>query len=375
MAAGPGRPAASRGTGSALPTVSREQVLARRVHAQQLDAPAPTGDPAVLDLGVQDTGPDGAAWALALRGGRLDPDEHLLAWTVRGAPHACRRAQAAEVAAATRPWSDADAAKRVFDAARPLKAAGIPVLEALDRIAGEQRDVVRSPTVKGDLSTELTRRLPDPYRRRCNPCDTVHLYEQPFRLAALQAGLELDPGTSPPVLRRIPGWHGPAAVVPPELDLVRAVLHHLGPCTPQQVAAYVDSPVSEVRRHWPADVVQVDVEGEERSILADDLESLRSPADVSETVALLGPFDLFVQCRDRELVVPDPASRKDLWRTLGRPGAILVGHEVLGSWRPRASGRRLRIQVEAWRPLPDLTAAAERLAAFRGVDFAGFVEA
>ena len=50
-----------------------------------------------------------------------------------------------------------------------------------------------------------------------------------------------------------------------------------------------------------------------------------------------------------------------------------MGHEVVGTWRPRASGARLRLQVEAWGDVPDLTEQAERLAAFRGVAFAGFV--
>ena len=96
---------------------------------------------------------------------------------------------------------------------------------------------------------------------------------------------------------------------------------------------------------------------------------------MSGLVRLLGPFDLFLQSRDRELVVPDEADRKDLWRTLGRPGGVLVGHEVLGTWRPRASGKKLRLAVNAWAPLPDLTEQAERLAAFRGVTFDGFVDA
>ena len=46
--------------------LTRAQVLAFRVRAQQLDRDAGTlADTAVLDLGVQDTGPDGARWALA----------------------------------------------------------------------------------------------------------------------------------------------------------------------------------------------------------------------------------------------------------------------------------------------------------------------
>jgi hypothetical protein len=338
-------------------------VLRRRVHVQQLDRPGPATEATVLDLGVQDTGPDGAAWALALRGVAPDAVDTVTAWTLRGAPHVYRRSEVAEVAAATAPFSEADAARRVFDAARPLRAAGIPVLEALGEIAREMRDIVGTPTVKGEMSTELTRRMADPYLRYCRPCDTIHLYEQPFRLAALRAGLELQPGTSPPVLQRIPGWRGPAATVPERLDPVRAVLHLLGPLTAKQVAGYLDAPVDDVVARWPEDAVPVTVQGEQRSLLEADVAALADPHDPSGVVRLLGPFDPFLQARDRELLVPDEARRKELWRTLGRPGAVLVGHEVRGTWRPRASGSRLRLLVDAWGQVPDLTEQAERLAA------------
>ena len=113
--------------------ITREQVLRFRVHAQQLDREQ-TGeastDADVLDIGVQDTGPDGSRWALEVRGFAPDPGDLFTAWTIRGAPHVYRRAQAAAVAAAVAPLSEADATKRVFDASKPLKAAGIPVLDA-----------------------------------------------------------------------------------------------------------------------------------------------------------------------------------------------------------------------------------------------------
>ncbi|MFG1764929.1 hypothetical protein ACGFIH_16455 [Micromonospora parva] len=49
--------------------VDRHQVVNFRVRAQQLDRDEGTlADTAVLDLGVQNTGPDGARWALAVRG-------------------------------------------------------------------------------------------------------------------------------------------------------------------------------------------------------------------------------------------------------------------------------------------------------------------
>ncbi|MET0839934.1 MAG: crosslink repair DNA glycosylase YcaQ family protein [Marmoricola sp.] len=355
--------------------ITREQVLAFRVHAQELDAePGGGDDAAILDLGVQDTGPDGAPWALALRGAAADPDDLFTAWTLRGAPHVYRRSQAARVARAVAPVSEADAAKRVFDASRPLKAAGITVLDALDRIAGEMRDIAARPVVKGEMSTQLHGRLPKPYQRWCRVCEAEHLYEQPFRLAALQGGLELQAGTSPPVLQRIPGWRGPAKRADPTLDVVRGVLRLLGPATPKQVAEYVDATLKDVKALWPDDTVPVVVDGQERSALEADLEALRSPPGISDVLALLGPFDLFLQSRDRPTVVPEEADRKDLWRTIGRPGGVLVGHEVLGTWRPRASGKKLRIAVNAWAPLPDLTEPAERLAAFRGATFDGFVD-
>jgi hypothetical protein len=357
--------------------LSRVDVLRHRIRAQELHRDDGRSDAAALDLGVQDTGPDGAAWALAIRGAAVPAEDLVLAWTLRGAPHFYRRSEIAAVAAATAPWSDTDAAKRIFDAARPLKAAGIPVREALDVVAAEMRDIATKPIAKGEMSTQLTGRLDAPYLRECRPCHAVHAYEQPFRLAALRAGLELEPGTSPPVLRRIPRWRRPAASVPEHLDPVRGVLRLLGPATPKLVAGYIDAPVAEVSARWPEDVEAVEVDGHRFDILADDAPAL-SHAEATGVVRLLGPFDLFLQGRDRDLVLPDPAARKDLWRTLGRPGAVLAGDELVGSWRPRASGRKLRLAVSIWdggdRPA-GLDAEAERLAAFRGVSFAGYVGA
>jgi len=356
--------------------IRREQVLRFRVAAQQLDRVGRHREAAVLDLGVQDTGPDGSRWALEVRGARVPDDDLFLAWTLRGAPHAYRRPEAARVAAAVAPWSEADAAKRIFDAARPLKKAGIPVLDALDHIAGEMRDIASEPIVKGAMSGALTARLDEPFLRWCNPCQSPHAYEQPFRLCALQAGLELEPGTSPPVLRRLPGWRGVAKMVPDHLDPVRAVLRLLGPADPKLVAGYVDSPVKEVRARWPEDVVPVEVDGQRLDVLADDLDALTG-APESDAVRLLGPFDLFLQGRDRELVLPDAAARKDLWRTLGRPGAVLANGELIGSWRPRSKGGKLRVTVTTWDggAVPDGVAEqAERLAAHRGQAFDGFSE-
>lgn len=311
-------------------SVTREQVLRYRFHVQQLDRTRsqPVSDVAILDLGVQDTGPHGASWAFANRGadsGRAtDASTHLvLAWTLRDAPHFYRRSEVAAVAAATAPFSDSDAAKRIFDAARPLRAAGISPLDALDVVATEMRAIVTAPTVKGDMSARLTARLTarlsSPYLRHCRACNAIHTYEQPFRIAALRAGLELQPDTSPPVLQRIRCWKGPAPPVPDSLDVVRAYLHLLGPATPKMVAAYVDAPVKDVKEHWPDDVVKVSIDGETRWILADDLAALESTVVDASVVRLLSPFDL--SCRPRTVSCWGPTligARSCGWSWVGR---------------------------------------------------------
>ena len=87
--------------------------------------PPPT-DASVLDLGVQDTGPDGARWALELRGLGARPRRPVhRVDAARGAPRLPPLA-GGRGRPGRGPWSEADAAKRVFDASRPLEAGGDP---------------------------------------------------------------------------------------------------------------------------------------------------------------------------------------------------------------------------------------------------------
>lgn len=371
--------------------MDRQEALAQRVHAQQLDrvlGERPLTDAAVLDLGLQDTGRDGASWALANRGvpvaspGTLaEAAELALAWTLRGAPHYYRRDDLPDVAVATSPFSETDAARRVIGAAAPLAEVGTTAREGLAEVAVALRAVVEEPLVKGEVSGRLSAVLPAQHIRDCVPCQARHVWEMPFRLAALHAGLELVPGTSPPVLRRIPHWPrsswAPAedpGAAPPRLQVVRGYLRLLGPAAPADVAGFLDSTATEVKRHWPEDAVAVQVEGRRVWALhgADD----GGAAPVADLVRLLGPYDQWLQARDRTLLVPDRTRHRALWPTIGRPGAVLVGTDVVGTWRPRASGSTLALTLELWQPLPAATRArvqeeAERLAVHRGVRLTG----
>jgi Winged helix DNA-binding domain len=372
--------------------VNRSEVLAHRIHVQQLDrgeADRAITDAAVFDFGVQDTGRDGASWALSNRGVPIRDTAELeaspevaLAWTLRAAPHYYRRVDLPQIVVATSPLSDKDAAKRVIGADKPLREAGVPTLAGLTEVATQMRHVVTRPLVKGEVSTQLTARLDPPYLRYCGACKATHSWEVPFRISALYAGLELEPGTSPPVLRRSPGWPrrapGPAAdplAAPEALQPIRNYLRFLGPATPNDVAAFLDSPVAEIKAHWPADVVEVRVDGRQAWMLG-DVEGIDQDPGL---LRLLGGFDLFLQGKDRDLLVPDRSRHKALWPILGRPGAVLSGTEIIGSWRPKSAGKAFTLRLELWTSVSKaarrrLEVEAERLAAHRGQNLEAIVE-
>lgn len=298
------------GTGGDPTGVTRAQVLRYRVHAPQLGRTPTTErlatDADVLDLGVQDSGAGGSAWALANRGLKISadparwPSTLALAWTLRGAPHTYRRSDLDGVEVAVRPFSEADAGRRTYDANKPLRAAGIPATQALETVATQLRRIVAAPTAKGTASTALTAAIDD------------------GRTSA-----------------------GAARAGPRTCSRCRSGSRR---CT----GASSSSP--EPRPRWPA----------------------ASPDDAGP-VRLLGPFDLFLQARDRDPLVPDTDRQPGLWPTLGRPGAVLAGADIVGTWRPRASGRRLRILLDPWvpwdEPLHDAVAQqSARLAEHRGLD-------
>ncbi len=86
-----------------------------------------------------------------------------------------------------------------------------------------------------------------------------------------------------------------------------------------------------------------------------------------------------MQLRDRETLVEDRARAKDLWRVLGRPGAVARDGEVVGTWRPRSKGDALTVVWEPWRRATAVLRAAvedqaERLSEVRGQNLAGVEE-
>jgi hypothetical protein len=360
--------------------VTRRQVLAFRVAAQGLHRTARAADElAVLDIGGQDAAGEQARLAFDARlaepppPGGYGPGERLaLVWSLRGAPHVHRRGDLDALAAALYPLSEADAAGRLNETGPSVARAGIPALEQFGTAVRELRAVVTAPTAKGAASTAVSRRIPPAMRRNCRACRAEHISDSAMRVASLAAGLELQPGTAPPVLAR-----RPAARLPKRADLaalrrqIVAYLSLLGPATPVEVAGYLEVRRADLMKAWPADgLAAVLVDGRE-AWLPESRSALLAGPPEPDPVRLLGGFDPYLQARDRDLLVPDKAAQKALWPVLGRPGAVLVDGEVAGVWRPKSSGRKLAVAVEAFGPLPppvwrELEAEAERVGTVRG---------
>lgn len=361
--------------------VSREQVLAYRVAAQQLDRSA--SDPLalrVLDIGVQDAPGQQALLAFAAR---LDtaPDAHLigtgaplaLTWSLRGAPYVHRRSELAQIAAALFPLSEADATVRLNETGPSVARAELAALDQYRAAVRAMRDAIRTPIAKGAASTAVTQAIPKVMWRECRACATSHISDSAMRVSSLAAGVELEPGTSPPVLRR---WSGSKLVRRPDAaalrGLARAYLSLLGPATPVQVSDYLGVRRADLTEAWPEDLTEVQIDGVKGSTwLPSDCAAYLESAPEPDVVRLLGGFDPYLQARDRDLIIPNSAAQKALWPVLGRPGVVFVDGEVLGIWRPKASGAKLTLQVDAFAPLPPavwsaLEAEGERVAAVRG---------
>lgn len=151
-------------------------------------------------------------------------------------------------------------------------------------------------------------------------------------------------------------WMVPAPDVDPgqaRLELARRYLHAFGAGTVDGFAAWAGRKTPGARITWDElapDLAPVRTPVGDAWILAADAAELRSARPAPpDTVRLLPSGDTFylLQGVARELLVPDPARRGELWTSRVWPGAVLVGGEVAGVWR-RADAV---VTIETWRRL------------------------
>lgn len=155
--------------------------------------------------------------------------------------------------------------------------------------------------------------------------------------------------------------------------LTRHALHHHGPLTADELAAWLSVGRDDVRARLDAvaaAVSEVDRDGDEAYALTDDLAALEDPPP-ADSVRLLGPGDPLLDGRDRGTVIPDHDGHGEVWKAVASPGVVLARGKVVGTWRAKAKGKALAVTVTplagAWLPaVAKLQPEADALAAARG---------
>lgn len=326
--------------------LGRAAVLAYRVAVHDLERPAATlARCGVLEVGVQDT-PPGTTASPALAARVASPGNEDLALgrglalvhSLRGAMHVHRARDLRLLVAALRPDDAEDSG--VLD----------QVTRAMVEVMGD--DEART---KGELSTEITKILPERLRPWCPRCRADHVPDGLFRMATLPAGLRLRP-----VGHRSASFFRAAApdlqqAEPARRELLRRFLRRCGPASRKDLAAWVGIMPPAARRWWELiadELVEVRIDGKRLWMHADDLSAARG-ATTSTAVQLLPPYDPLVEVANRELLLPDPTRRRQLWRAVANPGPVLIAGEIAGTWRQRK-------QVITVAPFEPLSAAGQR---------------
>ncbi len=149
-------------------------------------------------------------------------------------------------------------------------------------------------------------------------------------------------------------------VPPPEIDapaaareLARRYLHVFGPARPDGFAKWAGigaRKAEEVFAELDAELLPVLTPFGEARLLAGDESTMRDPAAATAAVRLLPSGDAYtlgVTSEERALLVPDAGRRAELWTPRVWPGALLVGGNVVGTWR-RA---RRTFTIQTWTKL------------------------
>ncbi|MFG1996781.1 DNA glycosylase AlkZ-like family protein [Actinoplanes sp. NPDC048988] len=306
--------------------------LAERVDARPADLP-------VLDLGVQEYTPGSARVALAARtSGPLADDRLITVWAARGAPHLHRRADLAALIKQLWPISDADATARIQSGQIPE---GMKLgVEAFRVTADAFREVVHGPMPRGEVSGEVSKRVPRALTYECRSCRARHIAGNVWQHSGLAGGVEVQSRGKDATL-------GPIPSAPPRPrenegigELILTYLRLLGPATPLEVGKYLGSSTAEMKSVWPVErLAEITVDGKKKWLPVEAVDDLARAAR-ADGVRFVPPMDALLQARDRDVLVPDRAQQKEVWRVIGNPGALLLDGEIVGVWRAKLAGRK-----------------------------------
>jgi hypothetical protein len=354
--------------------VTRRQALAFRIsrhHLAERLGPGLVQDAAVV--GLQDTPPGTATLALGARAD-VTPnalDELVLVPSIRGAPLAVAERDLAVFTAGLRPPDEKAARALIGNAWKSLD--GIAAMDALERVSEAVYDSLSDgPLPRDDFHQALRERLPAELLWWCKGCQSDHVHPSLWRATGVNGVLAIVGREGRSAVFGLPPK--PPAATDPGAQLARRFLRAYSPTRPKLFAGWAGLAASHAGALWEraGELIAVDLDGTRAWAPAQDGEALVGGAEI-HGVRLLPNLDPLGAARDRELLVPDSALRKRIWKALGGPGTVLVAGEVAGLWRATKKGKKLVVTVEPLDKLAaaakgDLAAEAERIASYRGAE-------
>jgi Winged helix DNA-binding domain len=159
-------------------------------------------------------------------------------------------------------------------------------------------------------------------------------------------------------------------------ELLRRYLHCYGPTTRKDFARWLGVFAGDVDPWWRLveDEMTAVEFGGRAWILTEDLGALRSSL-TPNGVRLLPPRDPYTQMRDRETIA-DKRYHREVWKSVGDPGALMTNGKITGIWRARKSGRTLAMIIKTFSSLREkerksIQDEAEQVALLRGAASVG----
>ncbi len=381
--------------------VSGRDAIAFRMRAHALTQRL--GGDRLLDVAgrcaVQDSPPGSALLALNARldgvsGEQLAQaiaDRSLLrTWSMRGAPFCLPTRDAAVFTTGALPPTEESMRHLLTGVVPALDALGLSLAEAVDLTRAHVADALTGRQLAiGDLGAGIAERIAPTLpaaRRTAWEAPGPYSPGQPLgegvvhfclRILTLEQVVCFGPraGNAYPFVLVDEWLGGPVPQADPQVaraELVRRYLRCYGPATRRGFAVWLGLRAGDLDPWWSLiedELTPVRFGGAKAWIRTEDRDALSS-SPPPWGVRLLPPRDPYTQLRDRETIL-DPRHHRQVWRTIGEPGAVLADGRVVGSWRPQAKGRRLTLTVSAFEPLAqqrraEIREEAERLAALRG---------
>jgi hypothetical protein len=372
--------------------VDRSAIMRFRLSRHHLDRRLPAGSlvETAAVSGIQETSRRTAGLAVHARVAGLDSVDldHALrrgktvvmVWAMRGAPYIVPVGDAAVFTTGALPMGEASLKTFFGGWAAPLTATGLSLAGLVTRAADTAREVLDGRQLPVNvLRDEIADRMPQIRGLRRPSGAHADLPEPLFRAAGQTGAVCITDSRrmTDALLARTDQWLGqpPAELDPADAraELLRRFLRCYGPSTPRAFAEWTTRHVSDADRVFASirsELVEVSADGSAAWMLAADVETLAMDSEAAG-VRLLPPQDPYLQQRDRERVLADPAHRRRLWRPVGGPGLVLVDGQAAGVWTSTRRGSSVRIAAEPFASLAGsarqaLATEADSVARLRG---------